>query len=361
MIAVSPTNERTSCQLVENSSVGCRQTFYGVLRSSKTRFDPEELETPIEDELAVEHAQDDEATNRWDADSETDAHVASRKQSSKEGGETIITLYMREIGRVKLLTPLEELELAARIKNGDVEAREQMIKANLRLVVKIARGYEGLGVPLLDLISEGNIGLMKAVERFDPAKGGKLSTYSAWWIKHAITRALACQSKATRLPTHVMEKLCRIHRISVRLEEELGREATHEELAEELGTTAFSLTRMRMAAMGPVSLEAQVAGAESRSYAETIADEQAETPYQKLESEAVRSMVGEMIETLTQQEQAVLCSRYGLDGHESRSLGEIAKELHITYERGRQIQRAALVKLRRRIKQWEQTDPLRKA
>jgi RNA polymerase primary sigma factor len=303
----------------------------------------------------------DEATNRWDADFETDARAVSRRESLEEGCDSIITLYLREIGRVKLLTPQEELELAARIKNGDAEAREKMIKANLRLVVKIARGYEGLGMPLLDLISEGNIGLMKAVERFDPGKGGKLSTYAAFWIKHAISSALACQSKATRLPTHVMDKLHRMRRATVRMQAEFGREPTHEELAEELGTTAFGLARMRMAAIGPVSLDAPVAGEDSRSYAETIADEQAETPYQKLESEAVRTMVGKMIETLTRQEKTIVCSRFGLNGHESRSLGEIGKELHITYERARQIQCAALVKLRYRIKKLEQLEPARKA
>ena len=214
MIAVSPTNERATCRLVENSSVGCRQSYFGVHRSSEARFNPEELKTPGEDELApVEHARNDEATSKGGADSETDARVASQTESSNERSETSITLYMREIGRVKLLTRQEEIELAARIKKGDTEARDRMIKANLRFVVKIARSYEGIGLPLLDLISEGNIGLMRAVERFDPGKGAKLSTYSAWWIKHAIIEALAHQSKATRVPMHVMEQLGKMGRV----------------------------------------------------------------------------------------------------------------------------------------------------
>ena len=355
MIAISPTNERATCRLVENPSVGCRQTFLGVHRSSEARFNPEELKTPGEDELApVEHARNDEATNRWDADSETDARVASRKESSKERSETSITLYMREIGRVKLLTRQEEIELAARIKKGDTEARDQMIKANLRLVVKIARDYEGMGVPLLDLISEGNIGLMKAVERFDPGKGAKLSTYSAWWIKHAIIEALANQSKATRVPMHVMEQLGKMRRVSLRLQEELGREPTDDELAAELGTTASRITRMRMAVIDPVSLDAETDGEGSRSYAEVIADERAETPCQKLENETIRAMVRKIIETLTRREKAVLYSRFGLNGHDPKNLEEIGKELNITDERVRQIQSAALVKLRRRIKNFEQ-------
>src|SRR5437899_3277172 len=153
------------------------------------------------------------------------------RERSTYDGDTAIKLYLREIGQVKLLTPQEEIELAARIKKGDKKAREQMIKANLRLVVKIARDYEGIGLPLLDLISEGNIGLMKAVERFDPAKGGKLSTYGSWWIKQSIKRALANQSKTIRLPVHLVDKISKMRRTAMRLHEEFGREPTDEELA----------------------------------------------------------------------------------------------------------------------------------
>ncbi len=355
MIAVSPINERTTCRLGEDSSVGCRQTFFGVHRSSEPRFDPEELKTPSEDEVAVEHARSDEATNRWDAHSETDAHVVSRKESSKERGETIITLYLREIGRIKLLTRQEEIELAARIKQGDGEARDQMIKANLRLVVKIARSYEGMGLPLLDLISEGNIGLMRAVERFDPSKGGKLSTYSSWWIRHAILLALANQSKVTRVPVHVMEKLGKLRRVALRLQEELGREPTDEELAAELQTTASRIAQMRMAVVEPVSLDAETNGEGSHSFAEVIADERAETPSQKLENESHRAMVRNIIDTLTPREQAVLYSRFGLNGHDPKNLEEVGKELNITDERVRQIQNMAFVKLRHRIKKLEQS------
>src|SRR5262249_24251254 len=148
-------------------------------------------------------------------------HTTMRERSSYDG-DTAIKLYLREIGQVRLLTPQEEIELAARIKKGDKKAREQMIKANLRLVVKIAHDYEGLALPLLDLINEGNIGLMKAVERFDPAKGGKLSTYGAWWIKQSIKRALANQSKTIRLPVHLVDKISRMRRTALKLQEVLG-------------------------------------------------------------------------------------------------------------------------------------------
>ena len=353
-VANSPTNERATCRLIENSSVGCRQTFLCVNPSSETRFNQKELITPSEDELApVEHARNDDATSRWDADSDTYARIASQKESSNERSETIITLYMREIGRVKLLTLQEEIELATRIKQGDREAREQMIKANLRLVVKIARSYEGIGMPLLDLISEGNIGLMRAVERFDPGKGAKLSAYSAWWIKHAILQALANQSKITRVPVHVMEKLGKMRRVAVRLREELDRDPTDEELATELGTTASRIARMRMTVVEPVSLDAETNGEGSRSYAEVIADERAETPCQQLENENHRAMVRKIIDTLTRREQAVLYSRFGLNGHDPKNLEEVGKELNITDERVRQIQKAAFVKLRHRIKNFE--------
>ena len=160
--------------------------------------------------------------------SEGDTTQFIRQERSSYDGDTAIKLYLREIGQVKLLTPQEEIQLAARIKKGDKKAREEMIKANLRLVVKIARDYEGIGLPLLDLISEGNIGLMKAVERFDPKKGGKLSTYGSWWIKQSIKRALANQSKTIRLPVHLVDKISKMRRVGMRLQEELGHEPTDE-------------------------------------------------------------------------------------------------------------------------------------
>src|SRR4030081_83440 len=173
-----------------------------------------------------------------------------------EDSDTGIKIYLREIGQIPLLTPQEEIDLAARIKKGDREARALMIRSNLRLVVKIAHDYANLGLPLLDLISEGNIGLMKAVERFDPAKGAKLSTYSAWWIKQSIKRALANQSKTIRLPVHVVDKLFHMRQAAVKLQEVLGREPTDEELGDELGFSAQKVAQLRTAAIRPASLEA---------------------------------------------------------------------------------------------------------
>src|SRR5881409_2376935 len=164
-----------------------------------------------------------------------------------EDSDTGIKIYLREIGQIPLLTSEQEIDLAAKIKKGDREARALMIRSNLRLVVKIAHDYANLGLPLLDLISEGNIGLMKAVERFDPAKGGKLSTYAAWWIKQSIKRALANQSKTIRLPVHVVDKLFHMRQAAVKLQEVLGREPTDEELGDELGFSAQKVAQLRTA------------------------------------------------------------------------------------------------------------------
>jgi RNA polymerase primary sigma factor len=280
------------------------------------------------------------------------ATVAARERSSYDG-DTAIKLYLREIGQVKLLTPLEEIELAARIKKGDKKAREQMIKANLRLVVKIAHDYEGLGLPLLDLINEGNIGLMKAVERFDPAKGGKLSTYGAWWIKQSIKRALANQSKTIRLPVHLVDKISKMRRTAMKLQEVLGREPTDEELADELGMTASRVAQLRTAAIRPASLDAPIGDEDSNNFSEVVQDENAATPYQELEEKTVSAMLQEMVKTLDSREATILRYRFGLDGGSEKTLEEVGQKFGVTRERVRQIQNIALAKLRKMIEKLE--------
>ena len=275
------------------------------------------------------------------------------KERSAYDGETAIKLYLREIGQVQLLTPQEEIQLAARIKRGDKKAREQMIKANLRLVVKIAHDYEGLGLPLLDLISEGNIGLMKAVERFDPAKGGKLSTYGAWWIKQSIKRALANQSKTIRLPVHLVDKISKMRRTAHKLQEILGREPTDEELAEDLGMTPTRVTQLRTAAIRPASLDAPIGDDESNNFAEIVQDENADTPYQELEEKTVTRMLQEMVKKLDKREATILQYRFGLDGGNERTLEEVGVRFGVTRERVRQIQNIALTKLRKMIQKLE--------
>jgi RNA polymerase primary sigma factor len=268
-------------------------------------------------------------------------------------GDTAIRLYLREIGLVKLLTPQEEIVLAARIKKGYKKAREHMIKANLRLVVKIARDYEGIGLPLLDLISEGNIGLMKAVERFDPKKGGKLSTYGSWWIKQSIKRALANQSKTIRLPVHMVDKISRMRRIAMRLQEEFGREPTDEEIGEQLGITGSRVSQMRMAAVRPASLDAPIGDDDSNNFGEVVEDENADTPYEQLEEKTVTGMLQEMVKTLDPREATILRFRFGLDGGNEKTLEDVGKKFGVTRERVRQIQNIALRKMRKMIEKLE--------
>ena len=265
-------------------------------------------------------------------------------------GNTAFNLYLREVAETPLLTVKDEIELAARIKRGDKAARERMIKANLRLVVKIARDYENYGVPLLDLVSEGNIGLMKAVERFDPAKGAKLSTYAAWWIKQAIKRALANQSKTIRLPVHVVDKLFHLRRMTVKLQELLGREPTDAELAEELATTPDRIADLRRSSITPAALDASLGSDEdSNKLADVVADENAEDPYREYEEKTNCDMVRRMVSTLNPREATILRYRFGLDGDDEKTLEEVGVKFGVTRERIRQIQEIALKKLRHKI------------
>jgi RNA polymerase primary sigma factor len=287
------------------------------------------------------------------AEGDTTAFI--RREIERYDGDTAIKLYLREIGLVKLLTPQEEIVLAARIKRGDKKAREQMIKANLRLVVKIARDYEGIGLPLLDLISEGNIGLMKAVERFDPKKGGKLSTYGSWWIKQSIKRALANQSKTIRLPVHLVDKISKMRKVGMKLQEELGREATDEELADEMNMTAARIRQMRMAAIRPASLDAPIGDDDSNNFSDVVEDENATSPYGNLEDKTVTDMLQDMVKHLDAREATILRYRFGLDGGNERTLEEVGVKFGVTRERVRQIQNLALRKLRKMIEKLEST------
>jgi RNA polymerase primary sigma factor len=274
-------------------------------------------------------------------------------ERARYDGDTAYKLYLREIGQVGLLTVQQEIDLASLIKKGDKEARDLMIKANLRLVVKIARDYEGFGLPLLDLVSEGNIGLMKAVERFDPNKGGKLSTYAAWWIKQSIKRALANQSKTIRLPVHLVDKIAKMRRAELKLHEELGREPTNEEVAAELDTTPQRIAQMRSASVRPASLDAPIGDEDSNTYGEIVEDEAADTPYEQLEEKTVTDMLRDLVDTLDEREITILRYRFGLDGGPERTLEEVGEKFGVTRERIRQIQNIALRKLRKRIEKIE--------
>ena len=261
--------------------------------------------------------------------------------------------YLQEIGRISLLTPQQEIELAGKIKKGDVAAREQMINANLRLVVTIARDYMNLGLPLLDLISEGNIGLTKAVERFDPAKGAKLSTYAMWWIKQSIKRALANQSKTIRLPVHLVDKLAKVRRVSLQMSDELGREPTDDELGEELGIATEKVARLNSIGIRPASLDASIAHDDSTEFGESVGDENAATPFEWLRDKNLLGEVDGLVALLDSREKKIISQRFGLDGGKPKTLEDVGKAFGVTRERVRQLQNIALAKLRRALRKRE--------
>ena len=272
---------------------------------------------------------------------------------SGEDSDSGIKIYLREIGQIPLLTIEQEIDLAAKIKNGDTAARSLMIRSNLRLVVKIAHDYANLGLPLLDLISEGNIGLMKAVERFDPAKGGKLSTYAAWWIKQSIKRALANQSKTIRLPVHLVDKISKMRRVAMQMSEELGREPTDDELAEEVGLASGKISQLKTVSIRPASLDAPISDDDSTEFGEIVGDLEALTPFEQLRDQNLRDEVGDLLGVLDEREKKIIFSRFGLDGGKAKTLEEVGKKFGVTRERIRQLQNIALMKLRRALQKKE--------
>ena len=260
-----------------------------------------------------------------------------------------LDLYLREISRTPLLTIAEECDLAERITKGDEEARSHLIRANLRLVVKIARDYSGYGVSLNDLISEGNIGLMQAVERFDPEKGGKFSTYGAWWIKQSVKRALANQSKTIRLPVHMVDKIARMRRIASMLAEALGREPTDEEIAAELGLPRQKIAMLKQSAQRQSSLDAPVGEGEVKLQGDIITDESAPDPLEALTDKNLREQIGDLLHVLNERERKIIDDRFGLNGLKPMLLEDVGREFGVSRERIRQLQNVALAKMRKAL------------
>ena len=257
--------------------------------------------------------------------------------------------YVDEIGRYPLITAADELALAERIKAGDTEARTLMIRANLRLVVKVALGYTNLGLPLLDLVEEGNIGLMKAVDRFDPAKGAKLSTYAMWWIKQRIKRALQNQGKIIRLPVHFGDKVFRVNRIATRMSETLGRVPTHEELSEEVGLSIAEVAQLRAASIRPATLDAPLGDSAEMEFGETISDDREPSPFERLRQKDLQAQLQRTFHVLSDRERQIVRARFGLDGGKPKTLEQVGAEIGVTRERVRQLQNAAFDKLRHAI------------
>ncbi len=264
----------------------------------------------------------------------------------QEESDDPVRAYLKEIGKIPLLTPEEEADLARRIEKGDEQAKKRLAEGNLRLVVSIAKRYTGHGLQLLDLIQEGNIGLMKAVEKFDYRRGFKFSTYATWWIRQSMTRSIADQSRTIRIPVHMVENINRLMRTTRALTQELEREPTAAELAERLGISEERVYEIQKFAMEPVSLETPVGDEEDTHLGDFIRDEQGSVPADEAAMTVLREQLGEVLKTLSPREQQVIRLRFGLDDGHVRTLEEVGQRFNVTRERIRQIEGKALRKLR---------------
>lgn len=283
-----------------------------------------------------------------DADPEDEIDVEHIDLSVPEGigVDDPVRMYLKEIGKVPLLSPDEEIELAKKIELGDEEAKKKLAESNLRLVVSIAKRYAGRGMQLLDLIQEGNLGLIKAVEKFDYRKGYKFSTYATWWIRQAITRAIADQARTIRIPVHMVETINRLVRIQRQLVQKLGREATPEELAKELDMPVDRVREIMKISQDPVSLETPIGEEEDSHLGDFIQDNNVEVPADAATYTLLHEQLMDVLSTLTEREQKVLRLRFGLDDGRPRTLEEVGRQFNVTRERIRQIEAKALRKLR---------------
>jgi RNA polymerase primary sigma factor len=275
-----------------------------------------------------------------DADTGLDLQPETREVSTDA-----LQLFLKDIGKVPLLTAAQEVELAKRIERGDHSAKQKMVESNLRLVVSIAKNYRNQGLPFLDLIQEGTIGLVRAAEKFDYRKGFKFSTYATWWIRQAVARALADKARTIRMPVHVVEKLNKIGRIERKLLSEMGREPSIEEIARELEIEPDEIEHIRRSAQVPISLEKPVGDEEESEFGHFLADESAPAPDDVAETTLRKETLRRILETLSLRERRVLEMRYGLDGQHPRTLDEVGRTFNVTRERVRQIENQCLKKL----------------
>ncbi|MBR1892838.1 MAG: RNA polymerase sigma factor RpoD [Lachnospiraceae bacterium] len=300
-------------------------------------------------EILKINSADDEPTERdlelEDEDSE-DMENIDLSVPDSVSIEDPVRMYLKEIGKVPLLSADEEIELAQRMEEGDEEAKKKLAEANLRLVVSIAKRYVGRGMLFLDLIQEGNLGLIKAVEKFDYRKGYKFSTYATWWIRQAITRAIADQARTIRIPVHMVETINKLIRVSRQLLQELGREPVPEEIAKEMNMPVERVREILKISQEPVSLETPIGEEEDSHLGDFIQDDQVPVPADAAAFTLLREQLAEVLETLTDREQKVLRLRFGLDDGRARTLEEVGKEFNVTRERIRQIEAKALRKLR---------------
>jgi len=322
---------------------------------------------PEAHELESAESEDDDDDDLLDMDDMEDADdIINDEEDEKKSGVVIkpsgeievtdsakniptddpVRMYFKEIGKVPLLTAEEERELAIRIEQGDEEAKKKLCESNLRLVVSIARRYLNRGLSFLDLIQEGNLGLIKAVEKFDYTKGYKFSTYATWWIRQAITRSIADQARTIRIPVHMVETINKLIRISRQLLQEYGREPTSEEIAEEMGITVEKVREIKKISQDPVSLETPIGEEEDSHLGDFIPDEDIPSPVDAAAYSMLQKQLREVLDTLSEREKKVLILRFGLDDGRPRTLEEVGKEFNVTRERIRQIEAKALRKLR---------------
>ena len=312
-------------------------------------FKPEELEKLYDslEQQGIEIIEDIENINFDELE-----NVEEKKDGlGGEGTETVsiddpVKVYLKEIGRVPLLTPEEEIELAIKIAEGDVQAKKRLSEANLRLVVSIAKRYLGRGMQFLDLIQEGNLGLIKAVEKFDYTKGFKFSTYATWWIRQAITRAIADQARTIRIPVHMVETINKVKKVSTQILHEKGHEPSSEEIAEKLDISVEKVREIVRVAQEPVSLETPIGEEEDSHLGDFIPDSDTPAPADEASHALLKEQLEEVLATLTPREAKVLRLRFGLEDGKSRTLEEVGSEFKVTRERIRQIEAKALRKLR---------------
>ena len=309
----------------------------------------ETLEKSGVDVLRITDDEDDEPDEELIMNEEEEEVDVENIDLSVPDGVSIedpVRMYLKEIGKVPLLSAEEEIELAKRMEEGDEEAKKKLAEANLRLVVSIAKRYVGRGMLFLDLIQEGNLGLIKAVEKFDYRKGYKFSTYATWWIRQAITRAIADQARTIRIPVHMVETINKLVRESRQLLQELGREPTPEEIAKKMNMPVERVREILKISQEPVSLETPIGEEEDSHLGDFIQDDNVPVPADAAAFTLLREQLGEVLDTLTEREQKVLKLRFGLEDGRARTLEEVGKEFNVTRERIRQIEAKALRKLR---------------
>ena len=302
----------------------------------------------------IENNDDDDGSedDGFDVVRDTEEEVEDNEDIDKflaEEGVAIddpVRMYLKDIGKIPLLDPEREAYLAERIALGDQDAKNELVEANLRLVVSIAKKHVGRGMYFLDLIQEGNLGLMKAVDKFDHTKGYKFSTYATWWIRQAITRAIADQARTIRIPVHMVETIHRVSRVSRQLLQEYGREPTTDEIAEKLGMSADKVREIMKASQDPVSLETPIGEEDDSHLGDFIPDDSSPTPAEAVSYQLLREQLNKVLHTLTPREEMVIKLRFGLEDGRTRTLEEVGKEFNITRERIRQIEAKALRKLR---------------